>query len=110
MSIAYGIRVKDSDDPYISNAEEALKGLADAGIPGTYMVDFIPLLKHIPSWFPGATFQTKAKRWNEINKQVYQKPFEYVESLMVRPDFANTVYFTSDIFRYDRKKGPKFRV
>ncbi|KJA21835.1 hypothetical protein HYPSUDRAFT_140077 [Hypholoma sublateritium FD-334 SS-4] len=82
MSVAYGIRVKDSDDPYITNAEEALKGLAEAGIPGTYMVDFIPLLKYIPSWFPGATFKTEAKRWNEINKQVYQKPFEYVENQM----------------------------
>lgn len=110
MSIAYGVKVKDSDDPYITNAEEALKGLAEAGIPGTYMVDFIPLLKYIPGWFPGATFKTKAKRWNEINKQVYQKPFEYVESQMVRPDFANALYFTSDTSRYVRKKGQKSHV
>ncbi|KAF8960727.1 cytochrome P450 [Flammula alnicola] len=95
MSIAYGIRVKDSDDPYISNAEEALYGLAEAGIPGTFLVDFIPLLKYVPEWFPGATFKRKAARWRRVNNDVAEKPFKYVQEQMKKgiavPCLASTL-------------------
>lgn len=83
MSVAYGITVKESADPYISNAEEALMGLAEAGIPGTFLVDLIPALLHVPSWFPGAGFKRKAARWRTVNADVAEKPFKYAESEMV---------------------------
>lgn len=84
MSVAYGITVKDSDDPYISRAEEALEGLAAAGIPGSFLVDMFPLLKHVPAWFPGAGFKRKAAHWRKLNHKVSELPFEYVEEQMVR--------------------------
>lgn len=40
MSVAYGIEITNTEDPFITNAEKALHGLAEAGIPGTYIVDF----------------------------------------------------------------------
>ena len=49
MKILYGISVQESDDPYISIAEEAVSGSAEAGIPGAFWVDFLPILKYIPS-------------------------------------------------------------
>ncbi|KDR79209.1 hypothetical protein GALMADRAFT_137092 [Galerina marginata CBS 339.88] len=82
MSVAYGISVKESDDPYISNAEGALMGLAEAGVPGTFLVDLIPILKYVPTWFPGAGFQRKAARWRAMNADVAEKPFKYVEDQM----------------------------
>ena len=49
MKIAYGIAVQESDDPYISTAEEVLSGVAasvaEAGIPGSFLVDLFPVLK-----------------------------------------------------------------
>ena len=83
MNIAYGINVKESGDPYISNAEEALIGLAEAGIPGTFLVDLIPVLKYVPDWFPGAGFKRKASRWRKINAEVAQKPFRFVTEQVV---------------------------
>ena len=83
MSISYGIAVKDSSDPYISRAEEALKGLAVAGIPGSFLVDMIPLLKYVPVWIPGASFKKKAAYWKKINDDVVNLPFEYVENQVV---------------------------
>lgn len=83
MSVAYGITVKESADPYISNAEEALMGLAEAGIPGSFLVDLIPALLYVPSWFPGAGFQGKAARWRKVNADVAEKPFKYAESELV---------------------------
>ena len=60
MKIGYGISVQESDDPCISIAEE---DLAQAGISGAFWVDFLPILKYVPSWYLGAGFQKKAARW-----------------------------------------------
>jgi len=83
MKVAYGIDVKDSDDPHITRAEHCLNGLSEAGVPGTFLVDFIPALKYIPSWFPGASFKRKALMWRRFNKEVPEVPFKYVEEQLV---------------------------
>ena len=49
MKIGYGIAVQESNDPYISIAEKALTSVAEAGIPGAFWVDFLPILKYVPS-------------------------------------------------------------
>lgn len=43
MSIVYGITVSEQNDQYISTAEEALNSLAQAGVPGSFLVDLIPI-------------------------------------------------------------------
>ena len=83
MSVAYGISVKESNDPYILNVEEALKGIAEAGIPGAFLVDFIPILKYVPDWFPGAGFKRKAAHWRRVNAEVAEKPFQFVTEQVV---------------------------
>jgi hypothetical protein len=83
MSVAYGIKVSENDDPYISNAEEALHGLSQAGIPGQFMVDLLPILKYVPSWMPGAGFKRKAAYWRRANVDMAEKPFNYVKEALV---------------------------
>ena len=83
MKISYGIDVIESDDPYISLAENALDGLNEAAIPGAFWVDLFPILKYVPSWFPGAGFQRKAAHWRELNAIMVEKPFRYVEEQLV---------------------------
>jgi hypothetical protein len=87
MKIGYGIAVQDSDDPYISNAEQALKGAAEAGIPGAFLVDSFPILKYVPSWFPGAGFQKKAARVREVTNTMAEKPFRHVQEQLVQVHF-----------------------
>ena len=87
MKIGYGIAVQESDDPYILIAEEALSGAAEAGIPGAFWVDLIPILKYLPSWFPGAGFQRKAAHWREAVKTMAEKPFRYVQEQLVQAHF-----------------------
>ena len=84
MRIGYGIAVQESDDPYISIAEEALTRAAEAGIPGTFWVDWIPILKYVPSWFPGAGFQKKAERVRETSNTMAEKPFRHVQEQLVQ--------------------------
>ena len=83
MKISYGIDVQDSDDPHILLTEEAMKGISEASIPGAFWVDFFPILKYVPSWFPGAGFQKKAAHWSQINASMIQKPFDYVKDQLV---------------------------
>ncbi|KAF9044301.1 cytochrome P450 [Panaeolus papilionaceus] len=79
MQVTYGYSVKDSEDPYILNAEAALEGFNEAGHPGAFLVDLIPALKYVPAWFPGAGFKRKAARWRQINQEVSVRPFEMVK-------------------------------
>jgi hypothetical protein len=83
MSIAYGIDVQEFEDPYLLLAEEALNGLNQAVNLGTFWVDLFPLLKYVPSWFPGAGFQKKAAHWRKVNATLAEKPFRYVEEQLV---------------------------
>ena len=87
MKILYGIAVQESDDPYISIAEEAINGASEAGIPGAFWVDLFPILKYVPSWFPGAGFQKKAARVREATEIMAEKPFRYVQEQLVQVYF-----------------------
>ena len=84
MKISYGIDVKESDDSYISLAEHALNGLNEAAIPGTFWVDLFPILKYVPSRFPGAGFRKKATMERTI---MIEKLFRYVEKQLVGDQF-----------------------
>jgi hypothetical protein len=87
MKIGYGIAVQESDDPYISIAEETANGVAETGIPGAFWVDLFPALKYVPSWFPGAGFQKKAARWREAMNAMAEKPFRHVQEQLVQVRF-----------------------
>ena len=89
MKIGYGITVEESDDPYISMAEVAMNGAAEAGIPGAFWVDLFPILKYVPSWFPGAGFQRKAAYWRDATNTMAEKPFHHVKDQLV---------YTSSVF------------
>ena len=83
MKIGYGIAVQESDDPYIAIAEEVLNGISESGIPGAFFVDLMPILKYIPSWFPGAGFQKKAAHWRKLNHIMADKPFSHAQEQLV---------------------------
>ena len=43
MSMAYGIEVQETNDPYVQMAEEALGGAAACLKTGAYLVDMFPI-------------------------------------------------------------------
>jgi len=75
LTMAYGLPIREHDDPYLALAEEAVHTVAAAVVPGAFLVDFMPFLKHIPEWVPGAGFQTTAKKYLEIQKRFRYEPF-----------------------------------
>ncbi|KAJ3560335.1 hypothetical protein NP233_g10902 [Leucocoprinus birnbaumii] len=76
---AYGIKIKTWEDEYVKLAEEALKGVSEAAVPGAFLVDIFPIMKYIPAWFPGANWRRKGDRWAAINDRVVNEPFDFVK-------------------------------
>ena len=91
MDIGYGISVQESDDPYILIAEEASAGFSAAGVPGAFWVDMVPILKYVPSWFPGAGFKKKAARWREARDAMAERPFCHVQEQLVQVHFFSSI-------------------
>ncbi|KAJ7346297.1 cytochrome P450 [Mycena albidolilacea] len=75
MDVTNRINVRDSDDPYIKIVEEAMHGMSVACVLGTFLVDSIPALEYVPSWFPGADFKRKACQWQQVARELQEVPF-----------------------------------
>ncbi|KAJ7262470.1 cytochrome P450 [Mycena rebaudengoi] len=82
MSIAYGIDSLPSNDPYMETAEAAIDALMQAAVPGRYLVDMIPILKHVPTWFIGAGFKRQAREWKKLTDKMLQLPFKAAKRLV----------------------------
>ena len=83
LALTYGLPIREHDDPYLAIAEEAVRTVSAAAIPGSFLVDFMPLLKYVPEWVPGAGFQKTAKKFFEIQKRFRNEPFNAVLKNMV---------------------------
>ncbi|KAJ7920193.1 cytochrome P450 [Mycena leptocephala] len=95
MSIAYGIDVLPTNDPYLKSARESMQGLALGGVPGKYL-DAIPALQYIPTWFPGAGFKREAQEWRKVTQQSVVLPFEEAKRKMASGLFGR-VSFVSNV-------------
>lgn len=70
---AYGF---ENNEPLIHLAETLVQELAEAAVPGRFLVNHFPLLRYVPSWFPGAGFQKHFKQVAQMNYDVLFPPFE----------------------------------
>jgi len=57
-------------------------GVGSAGIFGTYLVDYIPILKYVPAWMPFAKFQREAREWRKASRDMLDRPFQVVQDKM----------------------------
>ncbi|GJJ05838.1 hypothetical protein Clacol_000025 [Clathrus columnatus] len=82
LESTYGLSIQAENDHNVEVAERALELLADMLIPGTYLVDILPFLKYIPSWFPGTTFKQKANELKIHSTAMKDKPFAAVKAAL----------------------------
>ncbi|KIJ25376.1 hypothetical protein M422DRAFT_237031 [Sphaerobolus stellatus SS14] len=83
MEIVYGYKVVDND-PFIHITEEAMDGFNAATVPGAFLVDMIPIMLYLPSWFPGGGFKKLAKKWKKATMEMIDVPFFKVKDEMKR--------------------------
>ncbi|KAJ8508596.1 hypothetical protein ONZ45_g9144 [Pleurotus djamor] len=76
IEATYGVTVQPEDDPLIVLTDEVLHRLNDAAIPGTFLVDNIPILRYLPRWFPGAGFLDYAQIVYTNTMKMIDLPYE----------------------------------
>jgi hypothetical protein len=84
LSLAYGLQIQQTDDPFIKLAETAAKSISGAAVFGSFLVDVIPILKYVPEFVPGAGFQKKARIWRKIQEDFREVPYSSSIEAMVR--------------------------
>ncbi|KAF9020970.1 cytochrome P450 [Hymenopellis radicata] len=90
MMIAFGYQTEENDE-FVRIAEEAQLAMVSAARPGQYLVDFIPILKYVPEWFPGAGFKRTAREGWELAQDLQNKPYAWAKQRLdegkARPSF-----------------------
>ncbi|KAI0089003.1 cytochrome P450 [Irpex rosettiformis] len=94
LTFGYNVAEDQAEDPLVKIVEKAMQGFARASEPGTFLVDSIPILKHIPSWVPGAGFKREAANMRRDLEELYDVPYTFVKNEMskgpVTPSFVST--------------------
>ncbi|PBK75449.1 cytochrome P450 [Armillaria solidipes] len=90
MMIAFGYQTVENDE-FVRIAEDAQLAMVSAARPGAYLVDFLPFLKYVPEWFPGAGFKRVAREGWELAQDLQNKPYAWAkkefEEGRARPSF-----------------------
>ncbi|KAJ2918168.1 hypothetical protein MD484_g2258, partial [Candolleomyces efflorescens] len=76
MRAAYGFDDIRRNEALIHNAEALIQGFIEAAMPGRFLVNIFPSLRHIPSWFPGAGFQRFLADLARKSFETQYPPFE----------------------------------
>ncbi|KAI0634016.1 cytochrome P450 [Trametes polyzona] len=76
LRIAYGIDIEKENIPYMTIAEEALTTFAATFVPGKYLVETFPVLRLLPSWFPGARFKREGAAWKKKVQRLRDTPWD----------------------------------
>ncbi|KAK1232038.1 hypothetical protein PQX77_004821, partial [Marasmius sp. AFHP31] len=79
LKVIYGYTLKTENDPYIEMLYKAVDGLGPAMDHGAFWIDYLPILKYVPAWLPGASFKRNAKKWYQDTKELKEKPWEWVQ-------------------------------
>lgn len=96
ISYTYGLDTQGENDPYLKLSEEGVRAFSSAAVPGAFLVDSIPILRHVPEWFPGAGFKKKAKEWRVILQTMVEKPFRAAMDRIESGNFSSS--FVSECY------------
>ncbi|KAK7460413.1 hypothetical protein VKT23_009133 [Stygiomarasmius scandens] len=80
LRITYGMTSEKKKAYYVKLADLAMQSFIEGSNHGSYMVDYFPSLKYIPSWVPGAGFKRQAAIWAQYVSDLNRHPWQYLKS------------------------------
>ncbi|RXW19057.1 hypothetical protein EST38_g6787 [Candolleomyces aberdarensis] len=80
MRVAYGFDDNRRNEVLIDNAVTLVLRFSDAVLPGRFLVNSLPALRHIPSWFPGGGYKKDLREISQIAFKTVYPPFEEAKS------------------------------
>lgn len=77
LKTTYGYTTKTGEpDQLVTLIERFAHGFVDIVTPGTWAVDMFPVIKRLPTWFPGTGFRqtldSVSRMWNELKDIPYE--------------------------------------
>ncbi|EIM84337.1 cytochrome P450 [Stereum hirsutum FP-91666 SS1] len=91
LSIGFGIKVEAENDPHVKTAERGLEAISAGSTAQAAMFDFFPMLKNMPSWFPGAGFKEEAKGLRRFSKAMVDGPMQATKDAMAAGKASSSV-------------------
>ncbi|KAI0040736.1 cytochrome P450 [Auriscalpium vulgare] len=82
MSMAYGYEVQPENDSFLAVVQEVSKIGVSATLPGSLLVNNLPILQHLPRGFPGTGFRKVAQRGRELGESMKKDPIALVKDRM----------------------------
>ncbi|KAH6919277.1 cytochrome P450 98A3 [Coprinopsis sp. MPI-PUGE-AT-0042] len=76
IRIAYGSSDIELNKARITEIEHLVAGFVPLTRPGRLMVDFFPVLRFVPSWFPGAGWKREIDRVRKLAYRVAKVPYD----------------------------------
>ncbi|CAA7257444.1 unnamed protein product [Cyclocybe aegerita] len=99
MKVAFGYTISSLEDPFIKVAEETSKISGWAMAPGRWLVDYYPILQHVPSFVPGAQWKRQGLAWRERLTYLSEVPHNWVKEEMKNDTYLES--FTSRFLQFD---------
>lgn len=99
LDIVYGLRIERMDDEYIKLAVESMDVFSESRVTGRYWVDFIPFLRHIPPWVPGAAAVKFGAKWRPEVEEMVNKPFDSIKQQV--QEMVSDIILHETSLRYD---------
>lgn len=78
LQAVYGFQDEATLSHFVELNEKVLEVIMEIVIPGNFWVDFLPWLRHIPSWFPGAAFHGRAAYFRKSMLSVLDEPINFL--------------------------------
>nr|BAL05171.1 cytochrome P450 [Phanerodontia chrysosporium] len=94
LGIIYGIEVQQDHDPFVETAEKALQCLAAVINAGSYAVNYVPILRFLPTWAPGAQFKRDAAEWYKYVTALIDGPYTYVKKSLANGENNTSIVGT----------------
>lgn len=90
MDVVYAYKISSMDDEYIHIAAEAVDVIVASRTPGMFWIDYVPLIKYIPAWIPGAAAKKFGARTMPVVLKMFNQPFDVAKERAV--SFISATY------------------
>ncbi|KJA15574.1 hypothetical protein HYPSUDRAFT_148882 [Hypholoma sublateritium FD-334 SS-4] len=79
MGMTYGLKMTPQTSEVVRMADEVAMASTKVAVPGSYLVEFLPIMQYIPEWLiPGGGFRKDARECKEKAAMARDVPFEAV--------------------------------
>ncbi|EAU32638.1 predicted protein [Aspergillus terreus NIH2624] len=86
LKLGYGYTIEPHKrDPLVDLADRAMEEFSFSILPATWAVDFLPFLKYLPAWLPGAEFKRMTATFRKTATAFSDLPYAFTKHQMTQP-------------------------